>query len=196
MSKKLKAILIGAVAAAACTVASADSTGQGYVALGIGKANYNGDCTGVTNCEDLSSGSKFYGGYRLTPGVSAELVYLNFGKATGKVRQTGGALADVEGHNHGLGGGFAFETTLSSLASWLTVTGRLGLVSMHTEVTGGSGGTYVGTSSSSRAKGYVGADLGFVVNKNFSFHMAYDISNAAYDNRRVDLLTIVGAYEF
>lgn len=193
MSKQLKAMLVGAVAALACNLACADSSGHGYVALGLGKANYNGDCTGVTNCEDLSNGSKFYGGYRITPGVAAELVYYNFGKATATMRQTSGAMANIEGHNHALGGGFAFE---ADLASWLTATARLGLVSMHTEVTGGSGGTYVGTASSSRAKAYVGADLGFVLTKHFSLHAAYDISNAAYDNRRVDLLTVAGAFEF
>ncbi len=193
MKTKLKAGLVAAVAALACTLAHADSSSQFYLDLGLGKGHFNGDCTGMSHCDDSSTGYKLFGGYRLTPGVAVELGYFNFGKPQGDVAQPAGGVARVHGHNDGIGGGFAFTT---DLASWLNLTGRLGVMGMKSSVTGGNGGAYLGASSESRGKVYAGVDLGFVVSRNVTLHASWDLSNSAFENRRVDLLSLGGSVEF
>ena len=153
------------IAAAAMIGASGGAFAQSYVGLGVGSAKFNIDCTGATNCSGTDTGSKFFGGYRFTPNVAAELGYMNFGRGKGTV---GGSTLTIR--NSSIGIGVAFSGNFAQ--DWSGVA-RLGLARVKTE---GSVSGVAGNVSQTSSNAYGGLGVGYAVNKAVSLDAALDFT--------------------
>ncbi len=78
------------------TALMAGASAQVYVGGTVGVSQLELDCEGATTCDDTGSGSKIYGGYKITPNVSIEAGYINFGKAN--VKGKGEVVGFVPGY--------------------------------------------------------------------------------------------------
>ena len=156
---------------------------QGYVGGGLGWANIGVDCTDVAACDKSGTGGKLYGGYRFANQFALEGVYINWGKAKGRITDdlvvpVGLAVpldgspipvtADVDLKAAGLGIGMAYFMPVAK--DWTGVV-RLGVISNkgRLKLTASSNGSTVSESDSKRA---AFADLGFGVGYNLSPNLA------------------------
>jgi len=76
---KKQAILLAALIGAAS--AQAQSNDKFYVTGAVGTTHLNANCQGAPSCDRSDTGGKLVGGYKFGNGFSAELGYINFGKA-------------------------------------------------------------------------------------------------------------------
>lgn len=71
------------VAAALLAMVCSSAFAGGYVEASVGSSHLSADCTGTASCKTTDVAYKLVGGfYRVNPVLSAELGYVNFGKAT------------------------------------------------------------------------------------------------------------------
>lgn len=162
----MKKMLLAAVLAAAGGAASA----QGYAGALIGMSKFNVDCPGYgISCDDSDTGYKVYGGYAVSPNISIELGYTDFGKAS---LSDGGMNESIEAQAISLVG--AFRTAFN--ADWTGV-GRLGLASVK-----GKRATNFGSNASdSSIKFYAGVGLEYAVGA-FKLTGALDLTTADIDD--------------
>ena len=172
----------------------AGASAQVYVGGTVGVSQLELDCEGATTCDDTGSGSKIYGGYKITPNVSIEAGYINFGKAK---------AADS-----------SLTVTLKSTALFLAVagradlspnfalSGRLGLANVKGkgEVVGfvpGYGSlNYSETDSTTKA--YVGVAAEYAFTKNFKGVASADFTQTEFDgdSGAVRLFSVGVQYDF
>lgn len=78
------------IAATLAMAVAASASAQGYVGGGLGWSRVGIDCSGldgggvVVQCDKTSTGGKLYGGFRVAEQLAVELVYFDWGKATGE----------------------------------------------------------------------------------------------------------------
>lgn len=164
-------------------------TAQGLsIQVGAGASHYDIDCTGTISCDKSGTGYKLALGYGFTPTLSTEAIVIGFGKATASDR-VGGTLVRAEGKSTGVGialaGTFPFTSSLYAV-------GRLGVLSMDTQITGSAAG-FSASESQRKAAPYVGLGLGYALDKNVSIGLDLDFSQAKFEGETADLRNI-GAF--
>lgn len=158
----MRKILVAAALAAACAAASA----QGYAGAVAGLAKYNTDCVAGVSCDDSDTGYKFFGGYQLSPGVSIEVGYTDFGQAQGSA---GGLRETLKAKAYSLVGAFR-----SSFSPEWTGVARLGLANVK-----GERSTNFGVSESdSSIKLYAGVGAEYSMNDSFKLTASFDLTSA------------------
>lgn len=163
-----------AAAAAAGLLAFAGLThAQGYVGVSGGATHLEADCTGTTSCDNNGTGFKLFGGYKFTPNLAGELVYLNFGKAKASAN-IGGTLISAEIKTSAVGGGVA---VMGDLAPNVPASARLGVASVKADLSGRAGAVSVSDSDSS-TQAYFGLDVGYAFSKALAVTLSADFSRS------------------
>lgn len=181
MSFKQARWAVLSVALAAGAASAADTAG--YLLVGGGRSHFNDDCTGVQNCKTNGNALKLVGGWRFTPGLGAEIVALDFGKATGA-----SSGINIELKAKALGGGVLLQAPLSPQ---FNIGVRLGLAQMKVQALGRAGTITVSESETSTQL-YAGLAAAYNFTETLSLEAAYDSSNAKFQDgkSRVTAVTL------
>lgn len=137
-----------------------------YVSGAVGSSNINVDCAGTTRCDRNGTAAKLTGGYQINKALSAEIGYLNFGKAT---------LADsslsVDLKATAVTLGLAYTLPLNT--QWnVDLRGGVARVESKLSVSG------YGSISENNTTGYVGLGLGYTIDRNIKIEAGLDFSRA------------------
>lgn len=191
-----KSLLTVAFGLAMLSLSAAHAQGaQGYVGGGLGWSNFSVDCADFDECDKSDTGGKVYGGYRFANQFAVEAVYINWGKATGKVTDTlaaGPGLAvplssvpvtitgDVDLKATGLGIGFAYFMPFAT--NWNGVA-RLGAMRNDGKVTltaSGKGLTETLSESKKTTAAYFGFGVGYNLTPSLVLTGEADFSRVKY----------------
>lgn len=177
----MKKILVQSVIGGAIALLSSAAMAQGYVGIGAGASHLNGDCTGTTSCDTSGNSIKVYGGYGFGNGLSVELGYLDFGKATATV---GGINGSIKTSGLLLGGAWraAFSPDWGGSL-------RLGLANVKTEVNA-SGGGASGSASETTTQPYFGFGIDYALSKNAKVELGADFSRSEIQGSKGDVRAI------
>jgi OOP family OmpA-OmpF porin len=173
---------------AALALASLASTGamaQAYVSGSVGAGHIDVDCSGATQCDNNGSAARVALGWNLGFGLSAEVGYLNFGKATAS-GSVGGFPVGTEYKTGGLMVGGAFSMPI---APFLSLNARLGVANLKTTLTATSGSVSADDSTTKSAS-YAGLGLGFHVAPNVRIEAAVDSSQANYQGDKASVRAV------
>lgn len=157
----MKKILLAAALVASCGVASA----QGYAGAVAGISQFSVDCLGLS-CDKSDTAFKVYGGYALSPELSVEVAYTDFGQI-----KIGGVAGLAEATAWSVVAAYRL-----SLATDLVGVGRLGLGIVSAEARATNGGLSY-RQESSGANLYAGLGLEYAVNKDFKVVGAVDLAD-------------------
>lgn len=146
---------------------------QGYVGLSGGATNLKADCAGTLSCDNNGTGFKVFGGYKFTPALAAELVYLDFGKAKAAVA-FGSSVINAEIKTSGIGGGIAVG---GNLAPNVPATARLGIARIKATSSGSLGSLSV-SESDNTTQAYFGFDVGYAFSKSVAVTVGADFSRS------------------
>jgi OOP family OmpA-OmpF porin len=178
---------------AALCVASQAQAGDLYLGAALGPSKVAVvDCSAIS-CDTSSTGFKLLGGYRVTPHLSVEAMYLDFGSAT-----AGSGVLHADLKTTAFGAGVAYKLDLNR--QWSAV-GRLGLASVESKATGtlslwGLGGST--SKSGSTTSPYLGLAVGYAVNREMTVQAGWDSTEGEIFDRsgRVDLFSVGLTYDF
>jgi OmpA-OmpF porin, OOP family len=193
MRKSLLTVAFG-LAMLSLTAAHAQGA-QGYVGGGLGWTNLSVDCGDIDQCDKSGTGGKLYGGYRFANQFAVEAVYVNWGKATGRMTEAllaGPGLAvplavspimvtgDLELKTTGLGIGMAYFMPFS--ANWDGVA-RLGVIRNDGKVTltaSAKGLTQTMSETKKATFAYFGLGVGYKLSPNLAITGEADFSRVKY----------------
>lgn len=181
------------IAAAAALMMSGAVQAQGYVGAGGGTTHLSADCAGLTSCDNSGRGYKVFGGYRFANRLAAELLYVDFGKATATLAAGGSVLsADIKTRAYGVGMAYFGEIA----PDWRGVA-RLGIARVNVDVVGSAGGLGASDSQDSTAA-YVGLGIGYQLMKDLWLEATVDASKSKHtgDSGSVRLVSIGLTYSF
>ncbi len=142
----------------------ASSFAQLYAGAGVGIGHQNLDCAGSTKCESNAIGYKVYGGYKLNQMLSAEVGYMDIGRAK---------LADDANNLE-----FAVKVLVLNAAARfelvpeLNGVARLGVASVDAKVAG------TASAASTRTKPYIGLGLEYRIKKDLKAVAYLDMTKA------------------
>jgi OOP family OmpA-OmpF porin len=171
-SKKIANRLLAIAVLALPVAANAQSA---YVGASVGASHLNADCSGTSSCDISGTGVKLYGGYKFTPAIAGELVYLNFGKAKASVPVMGSSISG-EIKTTGIGVGVAFTGDLAT--SWTGVA-RLGIVSIKSDYSV-SQSSVLGSGNDTSTQAYVGVGVGYRVMPALTLDLSADFSQTKF----------------
>lgn len=167
--------LLWSVPASGALLLCSAALAQGYLGGAGGISKLDADCSGTATCDTSSNSLKLFGGYRFANNFAAELVYIDWGKATATGALTDGITTvpfavDLRGRTLALGGAYFAPFA----EGWEGVV-RLGLGTSRgkakVQVPGATG-----TLSKSSAQPYFGFGVSYRVMKNVSIDGALDFS--------------------
>lgn len=158
----MKKILCAAVLAALAGAASA----QGYAGALIGMSRYDIDCEGAS-CDKGDSTGKIYGGYTVSPGLSVEVGYINFGEFSA---DGSGTALKLKSTAFLVGG--AFRSELSP--DW-AATLRLGLSRVKTKAEA-TRGALAGNRSDTNVGIYAGLGVEYAITSTVKLVGAWDFT--------------------
>lgn len=139
---------------------------------GVGAARINVDCEGFERCNKSNTGGKLYGGWRFGDGLSAELGYISFGKATAS-----DSGVSVDAKVNGFTVAAAYRAPIA--ADW-GLTGRLGIASLKTKLSASASG--VSASDDERhTSPYFGVAADYAFTPALKLELSADFSHAKYD---------------
>lgn len=170
----MKKTLLSLLTLSALTLC-ATAQAQGYVGLGVGATHLNSDCSGTTSCDNNGTGFKLFGGYKYTPSIAGELVYLDFGKAKASIPDFGGPVSG-EIKTSALGLGVAFMGPFSP--DWSGVA-RLGIARVKAKVTA-SQGSLSASDSENSTQAYFGLGVGYALSKAATIDLSADFSKSKF----------------
>jgi OOP family OmpA-OmpF porin len=174
-SSKLR--LLFAVAALAFPLAA---SAQFYASAAVGQVWQDFECQpALTRCDDSDTGFKLLGGYKFTPLIAAEVVYVDYGKVT-----IGDAFFTQSFAVTSFGAGVALHGDFAQSWSWLA---RAGLAQVKVDMNSSS--AFGGASADdSILKLYFGGGISYRFSKQFSLDLSLDFTEATFDlnngNRR------------
>lgn len=174
---KTKTFFTAAIfALAAIGAAQAQSLSNVYVQGNIGATKLDVDCSDVDSCDTKDVGMKALVGYKLGEGFSAELGYVNFGKAKASGVDEGDPFkADFKAHSVTLGAAYTYSVTND-----FALIGRLGFA--FNKVKGSV--TYAGekfSDSESKTKPYFGVGAAYAIDKNIAVGVDVDFTKVGFD---------------
>jgi len=146
-----------------------------YVVIGGGQSNFNEDCTGLSNCDKSGNAFKIVGGYGFAGGLAAEVLILNFGKASAS---GSGVTVDLKADAVGLGGAFRAPVGADGVLGV-----RLGLARVKVKLEGRSGSTLLLNESESSTKAYAGLFGAYRFTPTVSAELAYDSTQGKFDGQ-------------
>jgi OOP family OmpA-OmpF porin len=177
----VKKFVIALAATAACLL-STGAMAQVYVSGATGIGRIDMDCAGTTSCSDSDLAVKLTAGYTFFDGLSAELGYVNFGRAdaaaegiTAKARATAFTL------------GLAYQLPLND--SW-GLGFRLGAANVKSSLSGTVDGLGGASISDTKTAPYYGLGVNFAVTKKVKFEAAADFSRAEIEGDKADLRAV------
>lgn len=185
----MKNLRIAFVAAAAALL-STGAMAQAYVSADVGAGHINLDCEGVASCDNSGTAAKITGGYTFGQGFSAELGYVNFGKAKASDSGVSGSIK-VDGFTVGaayrLPAGEAFGVNF-----------RAGIARLKTKVSGSIDGLGSASESETHTKPYFGIGIDYAITKNFKVQAGADFSKAEFYDEKASVraLTVGARYDF
>jgi hypothetical protein len=181
----MKKIVFAAAIAAAGMFSSA-AMAQAYVSAAVGQGHLDDDCTGIEACDNTGTASKFVGGYHFGGGLSAEVGYLDFGKASFRDGTLSGNVKAA-----GLTVGVAFRAPLGERFG---LSARVGAARLKSKVNATLAGVGSASESETHTKAYFGVGADYVINKNFRVEAGVDFSKAELFDAQGDVRAItVGA---
>lgn len=188
-----KHLLLAATVAAA--FASAPAAAQGvYAELGAGGSRADVDCAGTTTCDREDRFVRGVLGYTFTPNWAAELSLADLGrvKASALVPGFGEVQTSIKLRSVGLG----VAATLP-LGESLALTGRFGVASNKTSVSGSALGVSV-SDSDRNTTAYAGMALRYALSKSTSVGLNLDRTEAEFDGEKAAVVTygIAARYAF
>lgn len=180
---------LAATAAATLTLAMAAAPAwaqNAYVELGAGAAHADADCAGTTSCDRNSATVRATLGYAFAPNWAAELTLADLGrlKAAGFVPGVGTVQASAK--LRGVGLGIAGTLPLSQA---LSLTGRLGLSSNKTSISGTAVGTTVSDHQRNTAA-YAGLGLYYTLGTTASLGLTLDRNEAEYGGEKLAVVAL------
>ncbi len=170
----MKKILLAAALVASCGLASA----QGYAGALVGLTSVGYDCPTGASCDDSDTGFKLYGGYEVSPNLSVEVGFTDFGKGEiGNVSAKASALSLVGAYR------VAFTPEFTGVA-------RLGLASVKGKLSNNAGYS----ASDSNIKLYAGLGLEYALSNDMKLVGAFDLTNAEVENNDANVYIVgIGA---
>lgn len=159
------------------TAQAAGETGA-YLLAGGGISHFNNDCTGVAKCDNTGSSTKLLGGYRFGNGLAAEVVALDFGKATGVVS---GVNVEVKGKATGVG-----VAVYGQFGSNWVGTARLGAANVKVTGTGSLGAVTISQSESTTST-YVGFGMAYHFTPMVSAELGLDAVSGKFSGETATL---------
>src|SRR5258706_15027569 len=93
--KPVIAVLAVITCAFALTAAAQFDTGALYVGGSVGQSHFRQGCTGLVSgvsCDEKDTAWRILAGYQITPTLSAEIGYHNFGELKASLRSTSGSI--------------------------------------------------------------------------------------------------------
>jgi opacity protein-like surface antigen len=160
-----------------------------YLSIGLGRASWDIDCSGIAQCKRNHSALRLVGGLELNKGVAAELFYTDLGKVN--AADTG---ASVEVKAHALGAAMALSADFS--ADWRGVL-RLGVASVQAKGTASAFGTSDSISKTS-LQPLVGLGLVYAITPSLYADANYERTRIglAGENSTVGLATVGIGWRF
>ena len=177
----MKKILIATMIASGAALLSTGAMAQAYVGVGAGVSHLNADCTGTTSCDTSGNSFKLYGGYGFGSGLSAELGYIDFGKATFTASGINGSIK-----TRAVLLGLAYRGAFSP--DW-GGTVRLGLANVKTDGNA-SGGGASGSVSDTTNQPYFGFGVDYALSKNAKLELTADFSRSEIQGNKGDVRAI------
>jgi OOP family OmpA-OmpF porin len=139
------------------------------------------DCTGLSSCDDSSTGGKVYGGYDFGNGFGAEVGYIAFGKARAS---DAGISADIKVDGFTVAAAFR-----APLGQDFGLTARLGVATLKSKISA-SLGSLSGSDDETHTAAYVGIAGDYALTKNLKLELSADFSRAKYDSEEASVRTI------
>jgi opacity protein-like surface antigen len=183
--KQISILALGLMLAAG---AHAEST-RPYISIGLGRASWNIDCSGIATCTRNHSALRLVGGLEVSKGLAAELFYTDFGKVTAA---DAGATAEVKAH--AIGAAMALSADFS--ADWRGVL-RLGVASVQAKGTASAFGASDSISKTS-IQPLVGLGLSYAITPSLLAEAGYERTRVglAGENSNVGLVTLGIGWRF
>ncbi len=147
---------------------------QGYVGGLFGFTQQGANCANWSSCDKTDTGVKFYGGYRFTNTVAAEVGFVDFGSVS--LRTGGGATGSYSASAVTLGAAFSWP-----LAPRLTGVARAGVAMVDADYrVNGPFNLFGGSESDSSLQPYVGAALSYSLSPRLSLTGSLDLMPVDY----------------
>jgi hypothetical protein len=174
-------------AAFAASLVSSAALAQGYVSAGLGVSNIGIDCPAAATCDTNDTAGKLTAGYGFGNGFAAELGYISFGKATGRIT---GASGEVKVDGITLGGALR-AVVRDGGASF-----RFGIARLKASVSGTVLGVGSASDSATKTSPYLGIGFDAEISKRVKFDAAADISRAEYGGVRANVRALTLGLRF
>lgn len=158
---------------------SSAALADAYVSGAVGSGHLNVDCSGAATCKTNGTAFKLAGGYKFGNGLSAELGYIDFGKASANDANASATL-----QTRAVTLGAAYKHNFSSTFYGTT---RLGVASVKSSVDGTVFGVGSASDTKSTAQAYFGLGLGYSVTPTTHIEIAGDFSRAQYVDEKASV---------
>lgn len=161
-----------------------------YVSGAVGSGHVNADCTGVASCDNNGTAFKLTGGYAFANGISVEMGYIDFGKASAN---DSGVSVKLQPRAITLAAAYK-----QGFTSAFYGTARLGVASMKASVSGTVSSVGSASDSKTTAQPYFGLGLGYSVTPTTHIELAGDFTRAEYAGEKASVraLTIGVRHDF
>lgn len=178
----LAVALIGTMSAASAQV---------YLAGNLGQARIDVDGTDVQNLDKSDTGYKLTVGYQLNSLVALEGSYIDFGKAKGRVFDSGVAV-NVNAESSG----FLLAAALRhNVTPEVSLVGRLGLAVLKNKVTASALG-FSQSESYNSTKPYLGLGAEYALNKQLRLTVGADFTHAEFDGEKASVRLLSAGVQY
>jgi hypothetical protein len=162
--------------------------------LGLGHARFS--CDGTTDCKTNSMALRLTGGYVFYDRLAAEFGFINFGKASATLPDTGSGATDVDYKASAFTLGLAYQLPISG--DW-GASFRLGMAAVTGKRTNTNDGVKVELGNKTKTKPYWGFGGNYSLSSHVMLEANADFARAPrYQGQKLDLrtLTLGARYSF
>lgn len=177
-----------ALAVAAAALLSNAAMAQGYTGASFGSGHVNVECDDGLNCDNSGTAFKVLSGYQFGNGFAGELGYLSFGKAKASAP---GVSLEVEAAGFLLAAAYHAE-----VARNFSLTARVGLMSLKTEISASVAGLGSASDSETNTKPYFGIAATYALTKAWKVELAADFSRAEYEGEDASVRAVTAGARF
>ncbi|WP_374676299.1 porin family protein [Ideonella sp.] len=175
------------ILALVATLFTTGAMAQGYVSADAGVSSVDLECDGAATCDDSGTTFRLTGGYGFYDNLSAELAYVDYGKA--KAADPGVSLSmRVSGFQLGL----AYRLPLAD--AW-GLNFRAGIASLKTKADATFEGLS-GSTSETNTQPYFGIGADFALSKTLKLQAGYEMTKAELEGEKTDLSALTVGLRF
>ena len=174
------------LAAASGGASAQTTTSPWYGELGLGQSKASVDCAGTISCDDKGVFFRAIIGYEFTPDVSLELSAARLGRIKAAALVPPFGRVDINASLRSIGLGVAGQLPLND--QW-SLTGRLGVASNKTSVSGNVGGSTGGDSETS-TQPYLGLAVNYAIDKRTQLSATVDRNRIEYSGEKSSVTTL------